>query len=276
MYKMERKQGTFERGDSGVGRIRFSTDKKNVQVIVNVAIGNPKDENFEQHSYTLSIDDCPDNILLARNAKEWMLQMSSDGKKLLSFRPVKGSFVVKTKEFAAKEGEEPAPKVKEVSFQKAGKTVEYHYEYFTVILEIDEPKEYKGLTIPLVLRYQFAEFVHDSKSVIGFSMGGKYTDALEEYMLVAGILSDTYYPMEYKDNILPTLQRIALHEDRKFQITVKDGWIVPGSLMEIDNPDETDIPFDVDDANTAVTITPTPVFNTTQSEEMDFEPDESN
>ena len=271
-YKMDRKQANYERGDSGVGKIRFSTNGQKVQITLNVPVGK---DQFEEKIFKLDRDNCPDNIELARGSKEWQIQMSSDGTKLMSFRPVQGVFVVKTESFASRENEEPAPKHKDVEFVKDGKKQSYSYDYFTVILDILEPEKFAGLTLPLVLRYQFGEFVKDGKSITGFSMGGKYTAQLEEYMIVSGILEDAYQPMEWKDNLLPTMQRIALHEDRKFQVTVKDGWIVAGSLIPYDSPDEEDVPFDEDEVTTT---TPTPAFTTTDFddlEEMEFEPDET-
>lgn len=277
-YKMERKQGSFERGDSGVGRIRFSTDGKKVQIIINVKTGK---DTFEEKTYVLDKDDCPENINLARNAKEWMLQMSSQGDKLMSFRPVVGAFVGKTFSFAAKEGEEPTPKTRDVDFMREGKRVKYSYDYFTVILDILEPDKFVGLQVPLILRYQFAGFLsQDGKNqVVGFSMGGKYTAQLEEYMAIAGILEDKYQPMTYKDNILPDMQRIALHEEKRFQFTMKDGWIVPGSLIPYDEPEESEIPFDADSEKE---LNPVPGKNETdfvdddmeEMEEMDFEPED--
>ena len=128
----------------------------------------------------------------------------------------------------------------------------------------------------MMLHYNFGEFVVDGKSIVGFSKGGKHTAFLEEYMLVSGILDDKYQPLYWKDNILPTLQRIALHEDTKFTGTIKEGWISPGSLIRDDADSDDDIPFDADEAVT--TTTPTPAFTDTSSfidEEMEFEPDET-
>lgn len=274
VYKPERKQQTFERGDSGIGKIRFSTDGKKVQVVLNVP--NGKDQ-FTEKKYVIDTSDCPDNILLAKNAKEWMIQMSGQGDKIMSFRPVRGVFVVTTKAFASKEGSEPTPKNKEVDFYKDGKHIHYNYDQFTVLLEILEPEVYKSLVIPLILHYNFDEIVKNGKSYVQYSMGGKYTEALDEYCEAAGIQEDKYWPMEYKDNILPNLQRIALHEGRKFQVTVKDGWIVPGSLITFDEP-VNELPFDNADADESV-FEDTTDFDADDApyqvgDEIDFEPDE--
>ena len=266
-YKMPTKETTYERGDNGIGRIRFSSNSDKVQVVVNVEV---EKDQFVTKKFLLDKDNCPDNIDVARNGKEWMIQMSSQGDKLMSFRPVQGAFVCTTKEFASKKDSEPAPKLKEVDFKKKdGKRVKYEYQYFTVILEVLEPPKLAGLTFPLVLHYNLAEFVNDSNSVVGFSMGGKYTEQLKEYMTVSGILDDTYHPMKYSDNVLPLFQKIALREARSFQVTVKEGWIVPGSLIEFDSPDNDDMTFDeTEEAN------PVKSESTATEDEIDLEFDD--
>lgn len=274
-YNMPTKQSSFERGDSGLGKIRFSTDGKKVQVVLKVKTGK---DTFEERKHILDVSACPDNIEQARNAKEWFISMNSDNTELFSFRPAQGHFMARTKEFASGNNEEPAPKTKDVRFVKNGKTQEYSYEYFTVLLEIVSPEEYKGIVVPLVLHYNLGEYVQDGKSIIGFSMGGKYTEQLKEYMLVAGILEDKYQPMDYKDNILPDMQRIALHEDRKFEFTLKEGWILPGSFISEQSVEDDDLPFDVDPEEIEQRLEQ--VTNGSSSDEfedddeIDFEPQE--
>ena len=59
-------------------------------------------------------------------------------------------------------------------------------------------------------------------------------------------------PMPYKPNILPAMQKRILNNDRKFQVVVKDGWVVTIFSMEHEEEDEqvTDDTFkpDVEDA----------------------------
>lgn len=275
VYKPERAQSNFGRTEYGIGKIRFSTDQTKVQVVLQVPDGKDK---FTEKKYVLDIDACPDNILLAKNAKEWSISMSSQGDKLMSFRPVNGVFVGTTKAFASKEGEEPTTKTKEVDTVKNNKRIHFSYEQFTVLIEILEPENFKGLVYPLILHYNIKEKpLPNSKSTWQYSMGGDYTDALEEYMLVAGLLEDNYKDMEYKDNMLPQFQRIALHEGRKFQFMAKNGWIVTGSLMPFDEP-KNEIPFDNADADESV-FEDTTDFDADDApfqdgDEIDFEPDE--
>ena len=258
------KQGEFERGDSGIGRFRFSADGKKVQVILDV----PRGDTFERKEFIVDRDNCPDNISSARKAEIWKINMSSRGDRVMSFYPATGSFVVTTNGFVSREGEEPTPKTKFNRFVQKGKKVEYSYELFTVLLSVVEG-ELKGFEIPLFLRYNFAEFVENGKSIAGFSMGGKYTSQLEEYMSVAGILDTKYQPMLWSDNLLPFMQRIALHENRKFVVTVKNGWVVNGSLIPYDEPkesvpwnDEQEIPNPIED-----------FIENDDNEEIDFEPE---
>jgi len=275
-YKMPVKESVFERGDSGIGKIRFSTNSDKIQVVVNVEV---EKDQFVIKKFLLDPENCPDNIDVARNAKEWMVQMSSQGDKLMSFRPVKGAFVCTTKEFAAKKDSEPTPKLKEVDFKKSdGTRIKYDYSYFTIILEIVEPEKLAGVTFPLVLHYNLAEFVDDSSSIVGFSMGGKYTEQLKEYMIVSGILDDKYHPMKFSDNLLPLFQKIALKEARNFQVTIKDGWVVPGSLIEFDSPDIDDTTFDESEIDPATdeNVESDVEFEDDNLEDvgqLDFEPD---
>lgn len=279
-YKMQRQQSSFERGDAGLGKIRFSSDGKKVQCVIQVKTGK---DQFEEKTYVLDRDDCPESIEVAHANKgsTWMLQMSSQGDKLMSFRPSTGAFVGVTKSFASKEGEEPAPKSHDVDFVREGKHIKYSYEYFTVIIKILEPTKFKDLEVPLILRYQFAGFLSEDgkKQVAGYSMTGKYTDALDEYLKVSGVLEDKYQPMDYKDNLLPLMQKLALHEERKFNFTMKDGWIVPGSLIPFDELTE-ELPFDNDDIAVPEDAdrekpNPAKLAFEDDDEEMDFEPTET-
>jgi hypothetical protein len=274
MYKMQTASGNFERGDSGAGKIRFSTDGLKVQVLLKVRVG---EDTFDEKKYLLDIkEDCPENIGLVRDSgiKEWKISMNKEGNKLLSFHPLNGHFSFKTKEFASAKDADPAPKEK---IGKARTGHEYTYSIFTVFLDIVKPENLRGITVPLVLRYRFAETIVDGKSVVCFSMGGKYTDELKEYMIASGCLEDKYHPMPYKDNILPDLQRIALYENREFEATIKDGWIIPGSLIASD-PDEDEMPFDVDEVTEIESSTPEFEEKVTGfGDEIpfgDFEPDE--
>jgi hypothetical protein len=250
MYEPKTKSN-FVRGDSGVAKVRFSTDKKKVQVLLSREDGSTKE-------FRLDSEDCPANLV----AGEWVVNMTGQGDKMLSFRPVNGHFVFKVKAFASQEGKEPEPKVKDVSFVKDGKKQEYSYEYFTVLLTILSPDKYDGMDVPYVLRYHFQEDTYEGKPVVAYSKGGsKYTNALKEFLAITGAWE--LGPMPYKDNILPDLQKRILHADRTFEGTLKDGWIIDGSLIAMAEPDETDVPFDGENSR----------FKEAAGDEIDFEPD---
>lgn len=254
-------KSNFVRGDSGEAQVIFSKDHKKVQTILHIKQG----EETVEKKLIFDRENTPENL----RPGKWMISVSGQGDKIMGFRPVIGNFVVTTASFASAEHEEPKPKTKDVSFEKGGKKQEYSYEYFTVLLNILEPEKYKDIEIPYTLRYHFEQDTYEGKEVVAYSKGGsKYTDYLKEYLNIAGAWD--LGPLPYKDNVLPDLQKRILHADKKFQVTMKDGWVVPGSLIPFDEPEESEVPFDVDDA--ATTSTPAPSFDTT--DEIDFEPEE--
>jgi hypothetical protein len=264
MGKMDRASSQFAGGDRGIGRILFSNDGRKVQVKMTVK----KDKVEEEKKFLLDIDNCPDNIALAKKAKLWAVRMNQAGDKLLSFTPAMGNFIVKVKSFPSKEGEEPKPKLDENYLQRWNTSI----EKFLVMLEIVEPKELKGLEIPYFLRYQFAPKQTKEGTIAQFSMGGKYTEELESFMDATGLLDDKYMPYKYVDNLLPLFQRNALHEDRKFQVTLKDGYVLQGTILPLDDPEE-DVTFDdfdepVEELNERIDEI------TTSTDEIPFEVDE--
>ncbi|MBU2685751.1 MAG: hypothetical protein KKF27_21125 [Gammaproteobacteria bacterium] len=265
MTYQPRTKSSYVKGDNGIAKVRFSTDHKKVQVVF-----MPQEEGQQGKSIILDRDACPDNL----QPGEWMVNISGLGDKMLSFRPVIGNFVVTTKSFASAEGEEPKPKTKDVKFEKAGKVHEYSYDYFTVLWEILEPEKYKGIEVPYMLRYHFEPDEFEGKQVVAYSKGGsKYTDYLKEYLNVAGVWE--YGVLEWKDNVLPDLQKRILHTGVKFQITMKEGWVVPGSLLPYDEPDaeNDDMIFDAEEAEKALSRA-TPEEPSFPEGDIPFEPGE--
>lgn len=256
-------KSSFIKGDSGIAAVMFSKDGKKVRVNLTIKQG----DNETKKTIDLDRENCPANL----KPGNWMVQISGQGDKMLNFRPILGNFTFRVKGFAASENEEPKPKTKDVSFEKNGKKQEYSYDYFTALLEITEGK-YQGLEVPYMLRYHFQDDMLDGKMVVAYSKGGsKYTDYLKEFLNVSGAWD--LGPMEYKDNVLPDLQRRILHADKRFNGTMKDGWLVSGSFLPFDEPEAVDVPFDAEE-----TVTPTPEFQeetpvTSEFEDMDFEPE---
>ena len=114
-YKMPVKQGQFDKGWRGIGKIRFSTDGNKIQVVMQAKIGKDK---FEQKDFRIEREDCPDYIEIAHRikGKEWMVNVSKEGDKLRSFHPAIGSFTFKTQSFVSKKDEEPAPQLMQVEY----------------------------------------------------------------------------------------------------------------------------------------------------------------
>jgi len=84
--------------------------------------------------------------------------------------------------------------------------------------------------------------------------------------------------MKFSDNLLPLFQKIALKEARNFQVTIKDGWVVPGSLIEFDSPDIDDTTFDESEIDPATdeNVESDVEFEDDNLEDvgqLDFEPD---
>ena len=171
----------------------------------------------------------------------WYVQLSGDESEIFNFHPWSGNFKGHVSGFAAKEGESPAPRVKEVDFtDKAGKHIKYDYQYFIVLLEILEPKQFAGVTLALRLNYNFLGAKDDEgRSIVGVMSKGSRTRDLAEFLRITR--ADTK-PMKWKDNILPTLEKRILLADRPFMFIVKEGWI--DTLYEADTPVEEDADWD--------------------------------
>jgi hypothetical protein len=220
------------RGETGLALVAISKDGRTVAV------------TFKEGNRTvkLSKDDCPDNV----RPGKWIVTLNENEDTLYNFRPVQGHFVVKVKEFASAENEAPKPRTKDVAFEKDGKTHSYSYEYWVAVLSIQSPEDMNDLELSYFLRYHFGEVMEDGKSLVAYTKpGSKYTGYLQEFLNASGAWE--LGPIEYSDNILPELQKRILHADKKFEVTVKDGWIVPGTLLSLDEPDETDLPWEDDE-----------------------------
>ena len=163
----------------------------------------------------------------------WYIQLSGDESEIFSFHPWSGSFKGRVKEFAAKDGEVPVPKTKNVDFTKDdGTHIKYQYQYFMVILEVIEPTKLAGVTIALRLNYNFLEAKDEQgRSIVGLMSTGARTKDLGDFLKIAG--ADTK-PMKWKDNILPVLEKRILNADREFHFIVKEGWI--DTLYTMDEP----------------------------------------
>jgi hypothetical protein len=181
----------------------------------------PKTEGEKPAVYILEKEDCPDYI---RKGK-FMVNLSSNGKKMYGIHPITGIAKFKVKEFVAGRDQkgnplEPAP--------KTHPGTQYGpYQTFSVIFEISEG-ENKGMQMIGSFPFEFIEDHEEVDGKIQSVLGAKRkknsprNDLFWDLMKVTGIDRKT---LPYKENPLPMLQKHMLKEDRTFTGAYKDGWI---------------------------------------------------
>ncbi|MHA2094598.1 MAG: hypothetical protein ACW98F_08215 [Candidatus Hodarchaeales archaeon] len=229
-YRPPKVSGEFKRGESGLANVRVNRKKRLIQLIFK------ETENVFRFKRTKS--------LAKLTPGKWYIQLNSDETEIWGFRPFTGNFKGKVIEFAAKDGESPAPKVKEYT-NKDGHN--YTITSFTVLLEILDPEKYVGIVIPYVLRYNFREAEYKGKPCVGLPDRGRHSKALEEFLDITGAWESG--PMKWMDNVLPSFEKRILRAEKEFMFIMKDGWI--DTLYEIDETtpdddswDEVDEPAD--------------------------------
>lgn len=210
---MAYKPGTIKggRGPQGKVKIAFNTKGDKVKIILREVF---QDETFKDHTVILDRDNCPSYV------KEgmWMGALSADLAKLVSIRPITGMFEMHVQKFAAAKDKPPAPTQKKGQFGD--------YATFIVLLEITEG-DAKEMIVPLSLPYNFGERKEtvegELHSVVGYTHpDSKFTAKLEEFMDVTGAWERG--PIKYSDNVLPTIEKRVLHEDRHFKVIMKNGY----------------------------------------------------
>ena len=213
-YKPKVIQGQYARGNSGIATVKVAGDKSKVKV------------TFEEDGKELITTEFPKEL----KAGKWYITLDSNNKKVFGYRPVNGLFVGKVNKFVARNDEVPTPQT------HIGK--DWSYQYFTVLLEITKGDN-KGLLIPCMLRYNFAEATEDDKSVVAYCRPkSKYTPMLIEFMDCSGAWEKGIMP--YKDNILPYIEKRVMHEAKQFQFVLKAGWV--DSFIPLDQPISEELP----------------------------------
>ena len=221
-YKPKTIQGQYARGDSGVATVKVAGDKSKVKLI------------FDEDGKELVVTEFPKEI----RPGKWYITLDSNNKKIFSFRPVNGLFVGKVQKFVARNDEPPTPQT------HIGK--DWSYKFFTILLEITKGDN-KGIVVPCMLRYHFAEAEEDGKSVVAYDHPkSKYTPMLIEFCECAGVWNKGVMP--YKDNILPLLEKRVMHEDKEFQFIMKNGWC--DSFIPMDTPVSEELPNDEEEEYT--------------------------
>jgi len=232
VYKMKTKTSGGGKGHRGLAKVILSSDGTKVKVIF-------KDE--PNLPVILDRENCPDYV---KNGV-WYTTISSSEDTMFGMYPEKGTFEVKVKEFPGGEDGIPEPKLKQVSFIKDGKDNSYEYEYFMVIGKIVNHPSFVDMEVPLMFRYNFDEIIDDGEKVAAYSKPrSKYTNELVDFFEATGVLE--FGAIKYSDNILPEVQKRILQNDRTFMVTFRDGWMVNGSIMPAENPEETSVPWEED------------------------------
>jgi hypothetical protein len=174
-------------GDSGLASVKVFDDK------IIVTFDDPP-QKFE-----ILPEDAPKGVVL-KNQK-YIVTMSQENDKIRYIKPKPGSYLVKFKEFAHKEGEQPTFRVVEPT-KWAGRHLE-----FTIVMKVIKG-DYEGLELTRNLYYIFEK--HDGDDAVQF--GGKGSKNLEEALVALGIDMGEDFPA-YSENILPALQEVLLKKD---------------------------------------------------------------
>ena len=200
-------------GPKGEARLQINKSKGQVRIVM------------DGKAYIVDKDECPEVV------QSWLKSGVPNTTFFVSLKAdeaenVTGIFgiypfnypalVGKVKSFAAPEGEAPTPKTNE----------KWGYKYFTVLIEIESPKEFAGMIAPATFRYHFKPMEQEIKgktyTVVGIGHPkSKYTPVLMEFLEIHKV-TDT--PMKFTDNLLPALQKRVLSADVAFQFSVKNGW----------------------------------------------------
>jgi hypothetical protein len=196
-------------GISGVAKVEI----KGVKVRVSL---KPETEGEKVTSYVLEKENCPETV----REGTFIVNLAGDGKKMHSIRPINGVDKFKVKEFMAQKDKEPAPKTHEGKFGP--------YQTFAVTFEIVEGPR-AGMTVPGSYPFDFVQD-HDDvpgkgvQEVLGVKKKSKSpgNDRLWELLDVSGAGK---HQVPYKENPLPTLQKIMLREAKVFSGSYKDGWM---------------------------------------------------
>jgi hypothetical protein len=198
-------------GISGVAKVEVHPSQPKVKVTL-----KPTEEGAKPVSYVIEKEDCPEYV----RSGMYMVNLSGDGKKMYSIRPITGMAKFRVKQFMAKKDAEPAPKTVNGKFGP--------YMTFAVEFEIVEG-ENKGMTIPGSYPFDFIESMEEvpgkgTLPVLNVKKKQKSpgNDRLWELLEVSGVIS---LVMPYKENPLPMLQKHMLHQAKVFTGAYKDGWM---------------------------------------------------
>lgn len=230
------------------------------QLLVELTTGKGENQSTQKFFMT-KLDEFP---YFGRG--QWRVKMSQDGMKLYSAVPLMAQLKAKCMGVAHKDGEEPAPTSREVTF--GGNTTTKHD--FTILWEVVEPP-YEGMTVALFCDYgRFTPNEIDWKGKKVTVAGIKYYDknpAKASLMLLDifdALELDKQLPIKWEDNILPVLNKRLLASENTVVLQITDGYI---SKVSKDISSAVDTWEDGDD-NTSIASPVLP--NTVSDDEIDW------
>lgn len=232
MVQRVKGEGKFIKGRRGLAElVRLNADM--------VRIDFEKTDKLEAQSFNLKVSFGEDGTIpeyvpvkkMKDNAKiRVSATMNEAGDALLFAVPASGEFDAKLDKFNAPEGQEP------VAETKPGKKAGTSYKTFSVLIEI-VTGVWKGAKY---FYSMYPNFGKDEDGNLAVSGTGSGSDALFDFMEATGVVEQT---IPYSENPLPTIQKLALEENRMFRIIVAKGRIdrIVAPLSEED-AFETDFP----------------------------------
>lgn len=246
-------KGTFG-GPKGGAKCAWNTDHSKLQVKLGT-------DTFVFPKSALPVSAFPSG--------EYYIQLDKDKKSITTIRPNNGMYTVRVDKFVAKEGEEPAPR----TITPEGK--DYSYQTFGVMLKIISPKEYKDMEILLTLNYNFEGIEDEIKgqkvTVAAYNHPrSSRTPLLQDFCEATGVWDKG--PIKWQTNILPILQKRVANAEKKFQVVVKDGWIV--TIFSMPDVTETEEELEPELYGTGETKTEQNEFETDTPDELEVDDDE--
>jgi len=219
-YTPPRQKSQFDIGERVIGKFRpiKVNGERGVKVLWRTDEGETKSAPVLLSECAESVQE--DVMQIVKNNYDGELQVSfnTDKSAILFFHPANGQFKVTVDNFPSGEDEPPKPKV------KTGKWGDYMQ--FIVIVRIVKGK-CKGITLPILLRYdKFEPEQTEEGLVTGYAHtrgASPHCDFLDDFCEATGVWE--FGPIEWKQNILPDLEKRILRLEREFNIMMRDGWV---------------------------------------------------
>ena len=179
-------------------------------------------EDGSNEIYEFNHEDVPEYIDPACSGQPHSVAISEKGDRILSARPVSGTFQVKFTGFAAPKDQPPVPKKKEFQAPQGNRTwpIQEHFE-FTPLLEITRGK-HKGQIVPFNLWYEFNQY-EDTRMVVLPESDRKSDRQRMDFLELAGY-DFNKDSIEYSDNVLPQIEAFLLGKKKEFILIMDNSW----------------------------------------------------